>query len=121
MIEIGENLKLKQFQLRNIGEKILELGDYSGKIVTVNIQDIVKIEISGISKNSEFRGTMDWGMSNPTVILPTTIIYNIISLFKNKRKEIVLHKFTLLGGLQYIVYCDREGSDRLLRINTGKS
>ncbi len=116
MIEIGKNLKFKHFRLHKIEENGLKLIDSEKNVEVVDKKDIKHVEIVGINKNSEFRGTMDWGMRNPTFLLPTNLFYNLLSVFKNKNKGVVLHKILLKGGVQYIVHSDRENSDILLKL-----
>ena len=116
MIEIGKNLKFKHFRLLEIEETKLNLIDSKKNAVVVYKKDIEHVEIVGINKNSEFRGTMDWGMRNPTFLLPTNLFYNLLSVFKDKNKEVVLHKIQLKDCEKYIVHSDREKSDILLRL-----
>ena len=117
MIEIGKNLKYEQFLFHELGELSLKLKNRSNLIVEVKISDIDQVELVGVKSNSEFRGTMDWGMSNPTFILPTTICYNIFRLFKNKKKEVALYRITLNDGKTYIVHTPSDSGVDLLVLN----
>lgn len=74
----------------------------SQQIQQIDISQIQEIEIVGVKSNSGFCGTMEWGMSNPTFILPTNFIYNIINFFKRK-KDVILIKVALKDGEEFIV------------------
>lgn len=102
MDEIGKNLKYERFELHALSSSTLEIRNGSQQIQQVNIGQIKEIEISGVISGSGFCGTMEWGMGNPTFILPTNLFYNIINFFKRK-KDIVHIKVALKDGKEFVV------------------
>lgn len=104
MDTIGENLKYERFEVVALDSSTLELKKSPSKTKQINICEIKKLELTGIKSASGFSGTMEWGMRNPTFILPTTIWNNIISLFKRKN-DTFFYKVTLLNDIKIIIYC----------------
>ncbi len=104
MVTIGENLKYERSEVVSVDSSIIELKGSPNKTKQIVISEIKKLEISGIKSNSGFSGTMEWGMRNPTFILPTTIWNNIISLFK-RRNDTIHYKVTLSDDIKLIIYC----------------
>lgn len=104
MVTIGENLKYERSEVVSVDSRIIELKESPNKTKKIVISEIKKLEITGIRSNSGFSGTMEWGMRNPTFILPTTIWNNIISLFK-RRNDILYYLVTLFDGKKSIIYC----------------
>lgn len=117
MIEIGENLKYKHFQFHKLEDRTLFLKDSFGNVIDLKIQEVDSVKIAGINKNSEFSGTMDWGMRNPTVLLPTNFFYNIINLFRKRKNEVVLYSILLKDGKRYIVHTPSNHGINLLKLN----
>lgn len=102
MEEIGKNIKYEKFELLDLTNSILKIKNASHKVKDVDLSQIQKTEITGVKSNSGFSGTMEWGMKNPTFILPTNFIYNIFNLFKRKN-DIVHIKITLKDDYEFVV------------------
>ena len=84
MIEIGQNLQHPLYDLQGLTKDSMRIRNSSAKTSEVALAEIKKIELAGIQSNSGFSGTMEWGMRNPTFLLPTNLLYNIINLFKRR-------------------------------------
>ena len=104
MITIGENLKYERNEVVEVDNSAITLQGALNKTKQILISEIKTLELTGIKNNSGVSGTMEWGMRNPTFILPTTIWNNIISLFK-RRNDIVHYLVTLSNGRKSIIYC----------------
>ena len=101
MIEIGQNLQYEKLELKALTSTMLKLRDASRRFHEIEVLEIKEIEIAGVKSNSGFCGSMEWGMSNPTFILPTNLFYNIFNVFK--RKNDVIHiKVALKDGKKFI-------------------
>lgn len=101
MIEIGQNLKYEKFKLETLTGTTLKIKDAYRKDHQIDVFHIKEIEIVGVKSNSGFCGSMEWGMGNPTFILPTNFFYNIFNSFK--RKNDVIHmKVALKDGKEFI-------------------
>ncbi len=102
MIEIGKNLKYEKLEYVDLTDSSLKLRDASGRIREVALDQVRQTEITGVKSASGFCGTSEWGMSNPTFILPSNFIFNILNAFK-RRKDLVHIKVTLKNGSEFIV------------------
>lgn len=114
MIEIGANLKYEKRIFQELDGSVLKLEDAAGQIHQCDLSEIDAIEIVGIKSNSGYCGTMEWGMKNPTFILPTNFFYNIINAFKRKRDPVHL-KVTKKDGDEFIVIGNKNLYIRLKR------
>lgn len=117
MDEIGKNLKHEKFELHELTSSSLHIKDISQRIQAIDISQIKEIEIIGIISNSGFCGTMEWGMSNPTFILPTNFIYNIINLFKRKNDTVHI-KVSLKDGKKFIALGNKNHFNKLQKLLT---
>lgn len=88
-VEIGKNLQYEKVKLVSMTDTHIKIENASKQNHQINIADVNEIEIVGIKRSSGFCGTSEWGMSNPTFLLPTNFFYNIISLFK--RNNDIVH------------------------------
>ena len=104
MVTIGENLKYERNEVVDVNNGVIQLKSAPNIKKQIRISEIKKLEVTAIKSNSGFSGTMEWGMRNPTFILPTTIWNNIISLFK-RRNDIFHYLVTLSDGQKNIIYC----------------
>ena len=102
MVTIGENLQYERYDVIEVDNTIIKLKGRSTKTETMLISEIKALELTGSKSNSEFSGTMEWGMRNPTFILPTTIWNNIISLFK-RRSDTLYYKATMSDDSKIII------------------
>ena len=102
MVEIGQNLKYTQSELHDFSDTSMTLRDASNKTVQIDFGEVEKVELAGIKSGSGFSGTMEWGMGNPTFLLPTNLFYNIINLFK-RRDDDVYFKVLLKDGKIFLV------------------
>ena len=115
MIEIGENLKFDRFEVKKFDENEIKLTSTSNAIKTVHVCDILRIELTGIKNSSGYCGTMEWGMGNPTFILPINFWYNIINWFK-RQDDLVYYKVTVVEGDQFVVFSDKKIYKEISRI-----
>ncbi len=115
MDEIGKNLKYEKFELHELTNSSFQIKNVSQQIQRIDISKLDKIEIVGVKSNSGFCGSMEWGMSNPTVILPTNFFYNIINLFKRK-SDIVHIKVSLKDGKEFIVLGNQNHFNKLQKL-----
>lgn len=114
MDQIGKNLKYEKYELLDLTHSVLKIKDSAHKNHDIAISQIQKTEVTGIKSNSGFSGTMEWGMKNPTFLLPTNFVYNIINLFK--RKDDIVHiKITLNNGNEFIVLGNHHHFNQLQR------
>lgn len=102
MIEIGKNLKYPKLEFVTLTQSHLQLRDASRREKNIPLDQIVDTEITGVKKASEFSGSAEFGMSNPTFLLPTNFVFNLINLFKRKN-DLVHIKVTLQNGEEFIV------------------
>lgn len=114
MVTIGENLQYPKYEVVDVNNSAIRLKSASTKTTQILISEIKKLELTGVKSNSGFSGTMEWGMRNPTFILPTTIWNNIISLFK-RRNDIFHYLLTLADGKKSIIYCSSSGLNQKLK------
>lgn len=56
---------------------------------SVKLSDIEDVQILKVNNPSDFCSTMDYGMTNPTFLLPTNVIIRIIQFFQKKKKLVV--------------------------------
>jgi len=115
MVEIGQNLKYPQSELLGLSKSSIKIRFASNKTLKIHFEEIAKVGIVGIKSSSGFSGTMEWGMSNPTFILPTYLFYNIINLFK-RRDDDVFFKVTLKDGKIYIVRGKKSNYSEIKRL-----
>lgn len=115
MVTIGENLKLKKYELIELGSTALKLKSLTNEIIEIAYSDIDKVELSGIKRNTGSSGTMEWGMSNPTFLLPINFLYNLISLFR-RQADTCFSKVTLLDGEKIIVLSNRKNHEKMSNI-----
>ena len=104
MITIGENLKYERNEVVEVDSNAIKLKSASNKIKKILISEIKALELTGIKSNSGYSGTMEWGMRNPTFILPTTIWNNILSLFE-RRSDTLHYIVTISDDKKIIIYC----------------
>lgn len=102
MIEIGKNLQYEKLEFVDLSDSTLYLRDASKNSKTIERDQIHHVEISGVKSASGFCGTAEWGMSNPSFLLPTNFVFNILNLFKRK-KDLVHIKVVLKDGCTFIV------------------
>ena len=102
MIEIGQNLKYPLYDLQEIAHNSITITNVSQGTQVVEFSSIEGVELAGIKSNSGFSGTMEWGMKNPTFLLPTNFFYNIINLFK-RRDDIIYFKLMMNDGKIFLV------------------
>ena len=112
MVEIGTHLKYERFEFQTINESTLRIKNTSNKFKSIDISKIESVEIIGIKSASGYCGTMEWGMGNPTFILPTNFFYNIINLFKRKNDTVHL-KVSLKNGNEFVVIGNKDLHNRL--------
>lgn len=106
MVIIGENLKLQRYSVTVLGEDSLRLNSGAG-FKTVPLSDIVEIELIGIKNNSGYSGTMEWGMKNPTFILPINFWFSILNWFKRQEDDIYF-KMVLHNSEQFVVFSSKK-------------
>lgn len=119
MVTIGENLKYERNEVIEVDYSVIRLKSASNKTKQILISEIKTLELTGIKSSSGFTGTMEWGMKNPTFILPTTIWNNIISLFK-RRNDILHYLVTLSDDKKSIIYCSDSRLNQKLKQITEK-
>ena len=107
MITIGENLKLDRFDVREFDASVIKLVSQSKELKTVVTSEITKVELIGVKNNSGYSGTMEWGMKNPTFLLPTNFCYAIINWFKRQEDD-VYYKITMAGEDQFVVFSSKK-------------
>lgn len=115
MIEIGKNLKYEKFGFVELTDSSLRLRDASDRLKEVPLDRIQHAEITGVKSASGFCGTQEWGMSNPTFMLPTNFIFNILNAFR-RRRDLVHIKLTLQEGDEFIVLGSHDLYDKLRRV-----
>ncbi len=112
MIEIGKNLKYEKLAFVQLSGAVLQLRDASDQLRDIALDQILHAEITGVKSASGYSGTSEWGMSNPTFLLPTNFIFNIINAFK-RRKDLVHIKLSLKNGEEFIVLGSYDLYDKL--------
>lgn len=119
MMEIGKNLQYEKFALESLSDSILAIKSASHHIQEIDVTEIDQVEIVGIARNSGVCGSMEYGMTNPTFLLPTNFLLNILSAFK-KRNDTVHIKVSLQGAKEFIVLGDQTSFKTLQKL-TSKS
>lgn len=114
MVTIGENLKYERSEVVAVDSSTIELKKPPYSTQKILISEIENLEITGIKSDSGFSGTMEWGMRNPTFILPTTIWNNIISLFK-RRSDTFHYLVTLSDDKKIIIFCSNGKFNQILK------
>ena len=117
MIEIGSNLRYEKYEFQAFDGSIIKIRNSSGQTHQIDAGQVKSIEIIGIKSNSGYCGTMEWGMSNPTFILPTNFFYNIINLFK-RRNDTIHIKITLKDGKEFVILGNKDLYNQLLPITS---
>lgn len=107
MITIGENLKLERFEVKGYDETEIHLINVTSGSRTLALVEILKVELLGIKNNSGYSGTMEWGMTNPTFILPVNLWNIILNWFKRQNDELYC-KVTIAAGEQFVLCCSRK-------------
>jgi len=107
MITIGEHLRLDRFEVTHYDNSVLELQSVTNEVKRVAFEYIVKVELIGVKNNSGYSGTMEWGMKNPTFILPTNFWFAILNWFKRQDDD-VYYKMTMAGKEQFVVYSSKK-------------
>ncbi len=102
MVEIGKNLQYERFLLEDLTDSLLTLKDGAQNLHRIDVPQIKEIELVGVVSNSGFCGSMEWGMGNPTFLLPTNLFYNIFNVFK-RRNDPVHIKIVMRNGREFIV------------------
>ncbi len=101
-IEIGKNLKFEKLAFVALTDRILQLRDASDRLKEIPLEQIQRVDIIGVKSASGFCGTSEWGMSNPTFLLPINFIFNLRNIFKRK-KDCIHIKVMLKDGSEFIV------------------
>lgn len=115
MITIGENLDYPQFQLHEIDNTSVTLTNLSGEARKIPLTEITNLELVGIKSGSGYCGSMEWGMKNPTFLLPTNFFYNIINSFRRKN-DTVFYKMLLTNEDTYLIRSGKKSYDTLRRL-----
>ena len=102
MVTIGENLDLQRYELKGFDGRELQLHSPGYQHRKIAINDVEKVELVGIKNNSGYSGTMEWGMKNPTFLLPTNFWFAILNWFKRSGDDLYFFKVSLKSGEQVI-------------------
>jgi hypothetical protein len=105
MTKIGDNLAFARLKATELTDTGIVLIDASGESRTIPLSEITAIALVGVKSASGFCGTMEWGMTNPTLILPVNL-WNIIRNVVKRRQDVHHYKLTLAGGEEIIVICE---------------
>lgn len=114
MVTIGENLKYERYEVIEVDSHAIELKSVSNKSRQILLSEIKSLQVTGIKSSSGYSGTMEWGMRNPTFILPTTIWNNILTLFK-RRSDIMHYIVTLSDDRKILIYCSNGSFNQRLK------
>lgn len=114
MVTIGENLKYKRNEVVAIGESTIELQESPYETREIVIAELKQIEIAAIKSATGFTGSMEWGMRNPTFVLPTIVWNNVISLFK-RRNDTFHYLVTLSDDTKIIIYSNNSKFNHRLK------
>ncbi|BHH84935.1 hypothetical protein [Desulforhopalus sp. 52FAK] len=107
MITIGENLKFTRFDVMEFDSSEIKLVSQSNELKTVATSEVTKVELIGVKNNSGYSGTMEWGMKNPTFLLPTNFCYTILNWFKRQEDD-VYYKMTMVGEEPFVVHSSKK-------------
>lgn len=102
MVTIGENLNLPRYEVEAYQKEELLLKSRSHSSMKIALHEITTVEIIGVKNNSGYSGTMEWGMKNPTFILPTNFWFAILNWFKRQRDDLVYFKVTMKDNRQLV-------------------
>lgn len=107
MVMIGENLRLERCTVTAIDDDTLRLKTSNSGFKVVALSDIAEIELIGIKNNSGYSGTMEWGMKNPTFLLPTNLWFSVLNWFKRQEDD-VYFKVALNNSEQFVVFSSKK-------------